>query len=166
MAVYNCECYIDDAVASIVTQSYRHWELCIINDGSTDGTDRLLEKWAELGPRITIFHRECSGTAGASRNYGLTRIRGDIVANLDGDDVAHPERFARIMAIFTRYPHAGPCITTTSVSNPLPIFDEPAAQQASKYLKRALQFGALIPCGNDPGLYESTNRFRAFLASH
>lgn len=165
MAVYNCEQYVDDAVASIVAQRYDNWELIIVNDGSTDKTGALLEKWVRQDSRITVLHQSRSGTCGPPRNLGLGKVTGDIVAIIDGDDVTHPERFSRLIQVFNEDAHVDAVYHDyVRFETERPTFSEPPTQRVTGYIEKAVNFGALSVVA--PGRYRSTGRFRAFLASH
>lgn len=86
---YNVEKYIEMAIASVQRQTYRQWELLVVDDGSTDATKAKIEKMALSDPRIHLF---CEANAGSShaRNTGLANAKGDYVAFLDGDDLWEP----------------------------------------------------------------------------
>lgn len=164
MAVYNCEAYVDDAIASIVSQSYQDWDLIIVDDGSTDMTPDLIAAWARRDARISVFFREHSGACGAPRNFGLSKATGEIIAVVDGDDFTHPERFERIVQIFQEYPNADAVYHDyVRFESGSPTFAEPAVQKAHRYVERAMKFGALVPCNSV--LYQSTKLFRVFLAT-
>lgn len=93
LPVRNCERTLASAIRSICAQTYREWELLVLDDGSTDSTISIVERFAE--PRIRLIHA-CEGTGISARlNQGIDESRGDYVARMDGDDVAYPERFER-----------------------------------------------------------------------
>ena len=91
MTVHNSERYLAQAVESILQQTYRDYEFVIIDDGSTDGSRALLERFAELDGRIRLVSRPNAGIS-RSRNEALARSRGAFMAIMDSDDVAHPNR--------------------------------------------------------------------------
>lgn len=93
MPVYNCEDYVAEAVTSILLQSFRDFELIVINDGSTDATARIVELAAESDSRVRLVSRENRGIT-ASLNEALGLAQGELIARMDGDDVAVPKRFA------------------------------------------------------------------------
>ena len=94
MPVFNAISFVDDAIASILRQSYGDFEFVIVDDGSTDGTHRKLEQWANSDQRIQVVQSEHVGVTDAL-NLGLAKIHADYVARMDADDIALPERFAR-----------------------------------------------------------------------
>lgn len=87
MAAYNAEKYINEAIKSVLKQTYENWELVIVNDGSTDCTGDIIEEYAQSDPRIKVIHQKNSGTAAAARNTALKYITGDYIQMLDADDL-------------------------------------------------------------------------------
>jgi glycosyltransferase involved in cell wall biosynthesis len=95
MAVYNASEFLDEAISSILNQSYPSFELIIVNDCSTDGSWDIILKYANHDKRIvTIKNDENKGRA-VTRNIALDSAKGEFVAVLDADDVAMPERLAK-----------------------------------------------------------------------
>jgi glycosyltransferase involved in cell wall biosynthesis len=92
MAVYNNELYIKEAVESILQQTYKDFELIIINDGSTDDTLKVFNQIND--ERIKIITQKNEGP-GSARNKGIKSARGKYVANLDSDDICLPERLEK-----------------------------------------------------------------------
>ena len=93
LPVYNAEAYVHEAVQSILAQSFTDFELIIINDGSTDGSGAILRELAARDARIVLVERPNGGLVSAL-NAGLEMARADLIARMDADDVAMPERFA------------------------------------------------------------------------
>jgi glycosyltransferase involved in cell wall biosynthesis len=94
MPVYNAERYVAEAVESILGQTLGDFEFLILDDGSTDGSLRILERHASRDRRIRLISRPNKGLV-ASLNELVDRARGEFLARMDADDVALPERFAR-----------------------------------------------------------------------
>jgi glycosyltransferase involved in cell wall biosynthesis len=92
MPVYNAERYLPAAVESILSQTVRDFEFIIIDDGSTDGSRRLLEECARRDARIRVVSRPNTGIVGAL-NDGLALCEGEFIARMDADDISLPERF-------------------------------------------------------------------------
>lgn len=84
MAVYNGEPYIEEAIESVLAQSYKHWQLHIINDGSTDNTKTIINKFNDS--RI-IYHEQSNAGVSAARNVGLSAMQGEFFCFLDADDI-------------------------------------------------------------------------------
>ena len=96
---YNCAPFLDQAVGSIVDQTWRDWELLISDDGSTDGSQDKLRDWAARDPRIGLFVQPHN--LGLVRNYNFLfgQATGDLVAIQDADDWSDPTRLARQVAM-------------------------------------------------------------------
>ncbi len=83
--VYNVEAYLDRCVRSILSQSYHDLELILIDDGSTDKSSELCDKWANLDSRVIVVHKKNGGVSSA-RNCGLDIVKGDYLTFVDPDD--------------------------------------------------------------------------------
>jgi glycosyltransferase involved in cell wall biosynthesis len=91
MCVYNDERFVGHAIQSVLAQSFQEFELVIINDGSTDGTQAVLDEYARRDSRIRVYRQENAGTTAAA-NFGLSVVCGKFVARLDSDDLSYPHR--------------------------------------------------------------------------
>lgn len=85
MPCYNSAAYVDTAIESIITQTYPHWELVIVNDGSKDNTLDIINGYAATDNRIKVVSKENGGYATAV-NHGLDHITGDYFLFLGSDD--------------------------------------------------------------------------------
>jgi glycosyltransferase involved in cell wall biosynthesis len=103
MPVYNAEPYIAEAVESILAQTYRNFEFIIINDGSTDRSLAILERYAAHDTRIRLWSRPNAGYL-VRLNEMLDEARGDFIARMDADDVAMPERLSRQIDFLNSHP--------------------------------------------------------------
>src|SRR3712207_6130801 len=98
LPVYNRAGWVARAVESVLAQTHTNFELLVVDDGSTDGTRRVLEGF---GPRISLLEQAHAG-AEAARNLGLAHARGEFVAFIDSDDVWYPDRLSRQLPLFGR----------------------------------------------------------------
>lgn len=89
---YNAEKYVQEAITSILNQTYANLELIIINDGSTDKSLAVIEQLAKIDRRIVIISRENRGLI-ASLNEGIKLAKGTYIARMDADDISLPNRF-------------------------------------------------------------------------
>lgn len=87
MAAYNAERFVDEAIKSILKQSFSDWQLIVINDGSTDRTSSIVQSYSALDERIQLINQMNSGSAGAARNAALKRVQGRYCQMLDSDDL-------------------------------------------------------------------------------
>lgn len=85
--VYNAVDTLEETVASIRGQSFEGWELWLIDDGSTDGSDRLIEQLVRTDPRIKTIHLPKQSGAATARNRGIEAAQGRYIAFLDADDL-------------------------------------------------------------------------------
>ncbi|MCF2647148.1 MULTISPECIES: teichuronic acid biosynthesis protein TuaG [Niallia] len=86
MPSYNCKEYISYSIESVREQTYKDWELLIVDDHSTDGTVDLLKEWEKADGRIRIFYQTVNEGAAVARNIALAHARGRYIAFLDSDD--------------------------------------------------------------------------------
>lgn len=100
MATYNRAHLIEETLHSIFCQSYPHWECLIIDDGSTDDTDTVLQPYLEKEPRIKYYQRQENHQNGlpGCRNYGLELATGTYVIFFDDDDIVHPDNLLHCVA--------------------------------------------------------------------
>lgn len=92
MPVYNAEPYLDEAIQSILSQSFTNFEFIIIDDGSTDRSSEIIEKYSKLDSRIKVISQKNHGLI-YSLNLGLELSKGRFIARMDADDVSMPKRF-------------------------------------------------------------------------
>jgi glycosyltransferase involved in cell wall biosynthesis len=104
MAVYNCEPWIAEAVASVTAQTFADFELIVVDDGSTDQTAATLARCKD--PRLSVVRQPRAGQTPAL-NRALRMARAPLLARMDGDDVALPERLARQAEFLDAHPEVG-----------------------------------------------------------
>lgn len=106
MAVRNADRTLGDAIASIVGQSFRDWELLIVDDHSTDESSRIIGGFVGRDRRIKPLTAPSRGLVPAL-NAGLAAARGEYVARMDADDVCQAERLAEQVALLDSRPELG-----------------------------------------------------------
>lgn len=94
--VYNVRPFLEEALDSVLNQSYANLEILVIDDGSTDGSGETCDAYAKRDGRVRVIHQENRGLS-AARNAGLERMTGEMVAFLDPDD-AYDEHAIEAMA--------------------------------------------------------------------
>lgn len=97
---YNVEKYIAKSIESILEQSFPHFELLIVVDGSPDSSKLIAEEFALRDSRIAVYEKENGGLSDA-RNYGLERAKGDYVYFMDSDDWIEPMLLEDILAVIS-----------------------------------------------------------------
>lgn len=102
MPVYNTADYLDQCLQSIADQTLTDWHLIIVDDGSTDGSPQICDRWAEKDSRITVVHKENTGQAD-SRNIALDMCRAPYVGFADSDDWLEPDMFEFLVGNVEKY---------------------------------------------------------------
>ena len=91
MSVYNAESYLEEAIKSITSQTFKDFEFIIIDDGSSDSSLEIIQKFSSKDNRIVCISRKNKGII-YSLNEGLNASNGSYIARMDSDDVSYPER--------------------------------------------------------------------------
>ncbi|HIK50940.1 MAG TPA: glycosyltransferase [Oscillatoriales cyanobacterium M59_W2019_021] len=100
---YNGDRFIAETIETVLRQTYPHFEIIVIDDGSIDRTRAVLEPY---GDRIRYVYQDNQGVA-AARNRGLELTEGEFVVFLDQDDICHPDKLALQISCFQEHPEAG-----------------------------------------------------------
>lgn len=87
--IYNVRKYLDNCIKSILNQTHKKLEIILVDDGSTDGSETIVENYAKKDKRIIVIHQKNQGQS-AARNAGLKKATGDYIGFIDGDDKAKP----------------------------------------------------------------------------
>lgn len=99
---YNAEKYLRPCLDSVCGQTYKNLEILIVNDGSTDATEKILAKYASEDLRIQIFNNENHGVS-YSRNYAIERSTGTYIAPVDSDDIIAPDYVEILVRMIKKY---------------------------------------------------------------
>lgn len=103
---YNSEKTLEKTLQSIFDQNFEEWEVLIVNDGSTDGTEEIALKWVQKDPRFKYFYKE-NGGLGKARNYGIERAKGTYILPLDSDNLIEKDFAKKAMRIFDKDVNVG-----------------------------------------------------------
>ena len=116
LSVYNGERYIEETIESVLNQTFSDFEFIIINDGSTDSTKEIIDRYKDN--RIRAFHLEKNVGVGEALRYGVSKVEGEYVVKIDGDDISNLSRFqkqkdfldnnpsvALVKSLFEYFPH-------------------------------------------------------------
>ena len=102
---YNGSRFLAEALDSVLTQTYTNFEIIVIDDGSTDGSVEILERYAQHDARVRIVRNSTNKGISFSRNHGIMASNGcEYVAFLDSDDVMAPERIQKQVEYLATYP--------------------------------------------------------------
>ena len=94
--VYNVEPYLDRCIQSILKQTHKHLEIILINDGSTDSSGAICEKYALQDRRVSVKHIKNGGSS-IARNHGLKFCTGEYIGFVDSDDWIKPNMYAELL---------------------------------------------------------------------
>jgi glycosyltransferase involved in cell wall biosynthesis len=98
---YNCASFIGQTIESVLSQTYRNWEMLIIDDCSIDNSVETVEKYVKRDTRIKLFKTESnSGSPIKPRNIGIQNAQGRFIAFLDSDDLWHPDKLECQLPLF------------------------------------------------------------------
>lgn len=99
MPVYNAEKYLASAIESILRQTYHNFDFVIIDDCSTDASAAIINEYAEKDSRIKAFRTPTNLYISGSLNFGIDRCNTNVIARMDADDIASPERLEKQLAL-------------------------------------------------------------------
>lgn len=154
MPVHNAERFVEAAVASVMASSFVDWELLAINDGSTDNSVARINAAAGNDPRVRIITVPHGGVANA-RNAALNEARGELIANLDADDLMFPNRLQQQVSYLAAHPG---CLALGTRALVIDENDRPQ-QVGVRYLTHADIDGAHL-AGRPGAIWNPTAMFR------
>lgn len=111
---YNCERFISQTIESVLAQTYKNWEMLIVDDCSTDKSYEIACEYAKKDSRIKVFRNKKNSGAAVSRNVAIEKSKGEYLAFLDSDDLWMPQKLEKQLAFmqvnncdfsFTEYEH-------------------------------------------------------------
>lgn len=154
MPVWNGEEFLGAAIDSLLAQTFRDFELIVVDDGSTDRTPAILKSYADA--RLRVYRLDHAGIVTAL-NHGLAHARADWIARQDADDLSQPDRLEKQWAALSRQPSA--VLSHTAVE----YIGEGRAGAGYARLPRSRSFTALRLCSQCP-ITHSTVLFRKAVA--
>ena len=141
MPCYNAAPYVEEAVQSVLGQTYPQVELIVVDDGSTDGSTEILQRLAtEYPERVSVVYQNRAGPF-VARNHALAHANGNFIAFLDADDTWHPDALRRMHealeaeladVAWCGWQAFGPTATDTQPNSP-PEFD--AAEAVGHFMQ-------------------------------
>lgn len=111
--IYNAEHFLAETIQSVIEQTYLNWELLLIDDGSTDQSSSICADFKSKDVRIQTYYKPNGGQASA-RNLGIKKSNGNWIAMLDADDLWHPTKLEKQIAVVNAHPQVEFCYTNTS----------------------------------------------------
>lgn len=120
MGIYNCASTLEEALDSVINQTYTDWELIMCDDGSSDNTYETAERYIKLHPeyRIKLIRHKKNNGLNKTLNDCLKEAKGEYIGRMDADDISLPTRFEKEIAEFKKDPNL------SVVSCPMVYFDE------------------------------------------
>ncbi len=121
MPSYNYDKYITEAIDSVLRQTYKNWELIIVEDGSTDRSLEIIEGYAaRYADKISFYTHPGNENKGLKEAYqlGLKKVTGEYVSFLESDDTLHPESLKKRIEVFQQYPDVGFVYSDVELSGP------------------------------------------------
>ena len=104
MPVYNGEKFLQEAIESILNQTFRDFEFLIVDDGSTDGSEEIISRYADTDERIHLISNPKNLGIAEATNVGVAHARGEYIALMDQDDISHPDRLSTEVAYLDLHP--------------------------------------------------------------
>ena len=118
MPAYNAERFIQTAIESVLAQTFQDFELIIVDDCSTDQTNDLICSYALKDARIVALQNAENFGVAATRNYAMSKARGEWIAFLDSDDLWRRDKLEKQMALIKEHPEAIVSYTASSFIDP------------------------------------------------
>ena len=102
LPIYNIKDYVDKCMKSIFAQTYKRLEIIMVDDGSTDGSEKLCDEYLAKDDRVRVFHKKNGGLSDA-RNYGIERACGEYITCIDPDDFVDKDYVEYLYRILKKY---------------------------------------------------------------
>jgi len=142
MPVYNSDNYIGQAIESVLSQDYPNFEFIIIDDGSTDKTREVIQRYTDS--RIKYLHQENKGVSSA-RNMGIRHAHGRYIMPLDADDMMASASMTKHLEKFEKHPEAGlvysDVLLIDESCNPLRVMTKPEYQDRKSLIRDLFRAG-------------------------
>jgi glycosyltransferase involved in cell wall biosynthesis len=131
MPAYNAARFIGEAIDSVLAQTYPHWELIIIDDASSDGTEAIVGAYAD--PRIHYQKVARIGHPSGVRNVGLRQAKGEFITFLDADDLYFPDTLEKLANVLLKHPE---CIAVYGFASNIDEYGQPLPSFISLFPKK------------------------------
>ena len=98
---YNHAHFLNEALQSVLSQTYKHWECIIVNDGSPDNTKQVASKWVKKDIRFSYIE-QVNGGLSSARNAGIRQSKGEFIITLDADDILHRDYILKLLPVLLK----------------------------------------------------------------
>jgi glycosyltransferase involved in cell wall biosynthesis len=123
---YNCELHVEEALESVFRQTYRNFEIILVDDVSTDSTSEILQRCVAFDARCRLYRMPENSGAAAARNYGIGKASGRFIAFIDSDDYWHPSKLEKQLRALEEHSEYIACYTDFKRWSPLDDTNFPA----------------------------------------
>lgn len=131
LPVYNVVDYLEECIKSVLKQTYVNFELILVDDGSSDGSELICDKYKEMDCRIIVIHQKNGGLS-AARNTGISYASGKFITFIDSDDYIAPEYIEKLYEAIIKY------------DADISMCDFQKVPENSKLSERTILFGKMI----------------------
>lgn len=100
--VYNVAAWLPETIDSVLAQTYRDFELILVDDGATDGSGEICDRYAQQDSRVRVIHQKNAGVS-AARNTGVAAAKGEYIGFTDSDDIIERDMYAIMMALAEKH---------------------------------------------------------------
>lgn len=100
--VYNVEQWLSETIDSVLAQTYGDFELILVDDGATDGSGEICDRYAAQDSRVRVIHQKNAGVS-AARNAGVAAAKGDYIGFTDSDDIIERDMYAVMMGLAEKH---------------------------------------------------------------
>lgn len=139
--VYNCEKLISKTIESVIKQSYKNWEMLLVDDCSTDNSKNIIEKYIKEDERVKYFKLKENSGAAVARNYALEQANGRFIAYLDADDLWKEDKLEKQVQFMLNNNYAFSCTSYEKIDesgNSKKIIKMPMKVNYSLFLRNTI----------------------------
>ncbi len=153
MPLFNKEKEISSTISSVLNQTFKNFELIIVNDGSTDNSIRVVEEFNDI--RIAIINQDNAGVS-VARNVGVRLAQSELIVFIDADDLWHPDFLANIISLRENFPQAKWFATGYEILHPEKGQSFSKLRGAAKHFSRGIlpNYFEVAVC-SDPPVFSS-----------
>lgn len=139
--VYNSEKFIEDTIKSVLNQTYKNWEMLLVDDCSTDKSENIIKKYEKQDKRIKYIKLKENSGAAIARNKALKESKGRFIAYLDADDLWHKNKLEKQIEFMSKNDYAFTCTDYEKIDeqgNALKIIKIPKKVNYNLFLKNTI----------------------------